>query len=77
MTEWFTVFDFPSKHRRINRTTNGLGGVNISLGLPIIRTSVDHSTAYDIAWTGKANPKSLINAIIYAKKLIHQDAMMK
>lgn len=38
-------------------------GVNTTLGLPIIRTSVDHGTAYDIAGTGKANPQSLIAAI--------------
>jgi 4-hydroxythreonine-4-phosphate dehydrogenase len=43
------------------------GGVNITLGLPIIRTSVDHGTAFNIAGTGKANPKSLINAIKYAQ----------
>ena len=33
--------------------------VNVTLGLPIIRTSVDHGTAYDIAGTGRANPASL------------------
>lgn len=38
-------------------------GVNVTLGLPIIRTSVDHGTAYDIAWKGKASPKSMIAAI--------------
>jgi 4-hydroxythreonine-4-phosphate dehydrogenase len=38
-------------------------GVNITLGLPIIRTSVDHGTAYDIAGTGRADPGSLITAI--------------
>lgn len=38
-------------------------GVNATLGLPIIRTSVDHGTAYDIAWKGKASPESLIAAI--------------
>jgi 4-hydroxythreonine-4-phosphate dehydrogenase len=43
------------------------GGVNITLGLPIIRTSVDHGTAFDIAGTGKANPNSLVNAIKYAQ----------
>jgi 4-hydroxythreonine-4-phosphate dehydrogenase len=43
------------------------GGVNITLGLPIIRTSVDHGTAFGKAGTGKANPKSLINAIKYAQ----------
>lgn len=38
-------------------------GVNTTLGLPIIRTSVDHGTAYDIAGTGSADPGSLIAAI--------------
>jgi 4-hydroxythreonine-4-phosphate dehydrogenase len=38
-------------------------GVNTTLGLPIIRTSVDHGTAYDIAGTGKADPGSLLAAI--------------
>jgi len=37
--------------------------VNVTLGLPIIRTSVDHGTAYDIAGTGRANPASLANAL--------------
>jgi len=38
-------------------------GVNTTLGLPIIRTSVDHGTAYDISGTGRADPGSLIAAI--------------
>lgn len=38
-------------------------GVNTTLGLPIIRTSVDHGTAYDIAWKGIADPTSLIEAV--------------
>jgi len=38
-------------------------GVNTTLGLPIIRTSVDHGTAYDIAWTGKADETSLKEAL--------------
>lgn len=38
-------------------------GVNTTLGLPIIRTSVDHGTAYDIAWKGIADPTSLEEAI--------------
>lgn len=41
-------------------------GVNITLGLPIIRTSVDHGTAFDQAGTGKANELSLLNAVSYA-----------
>ncbi|HDL63859.1 MAG TPA: 4-hydroxythreonine-4-phosphate dehydrogenase PdxA [Proteobacteria bacterium] len=38
-------------------------GVNITLGLPFVRTSPDHGTAYDIAGQGKANPDSMIEAI--------------
>jgi len=38
-------------------------GVNLTLGLPIIRTSPDHGTAYDIAYKGIANPESMIEAI--------------
>jgi len=42
--------------------------INVSLNLPIIRTSVDHGTAFDIAYKGKANMQSYINAIKYAIK---------
>jgi 4-hydroxythreonine-4-phosphate dehydrogenase len=44
-------------------------GVNLTLGLPIIRTSVDHGTAFDIAWQGKADPQSLYSAIRVAVEL--------
>ena len=44
-------------------------GVNITLGLPLIRTSADHGTAYDIAGTGKANPSSLLNALKAAAQM--------
>ena len=44
--------------------------VNITLGLPIVRTSVDHGTALDIAGQGKANPNSLYEAVKLALKLI-------
>jgi 4-hydroxythreonine-4-phosphate dehydrogenase len=44
-------------------------GVNITLGLPIIRTSVDHGTAFDIAWKGVADPQSLFAAIRVAAEL--------
>ena len=43
--------------------------INITLGLPIIRTSPDHGTAHDIAGKNLASPTSLINAIRMAKKL--------
>jgi len=44
-------------------------GVNVTLGLPIIRTSVDHGTAYDLAGTGRANPASLIAAVRMAAQM--------
>ncbi len=50
-------------------TWNSLSGVNITLGLPIIRTSVDHGTAFDIVGQGIANEDSLIEAIEYAERL--------
>jgi 4-hydroxythreonine-4-phosphate dehydrogenase len=43
--------------------------INTTLGLPIIRTSVDHGTAFDIAWQGKANPHSLFEAVKLAARL--------
>ncbi len=43
--------------------------VNVTLGLPIIRTSVDHGTALDIAGTGKADPGSMIAAVDLAAKM--------
>ena len=45
------------------------GGVNVTLGLPIIRTSVDHGTALELAGTGRANPGSLLAAIDMATQL--------
>lgn len=44
-------------------------GVNITVGLPFVRTSPDHGTAYDIAWKGIANPSSMIEAIRLGVKL--------
>ena len=48
-------------------------GVNLTLGLPIIRTSVDHGTAFDIAWQGKADPASLFSAVRVAADLAEND----
>ena len=47
-----------------------VSGVNITLGLPILRTSVDHGTAFDIAGTGHASAESMVDAIEYAMKLV-------
>jgi len=44
-------------------------GVNITVGLPIIRTSVGHGTAYDLAGKGKASSESLLSALFAAEKL--------
>lgn len=52
-----------------NRRWRSVNGVNITLGLPIIRTSVDHGTAFDIAGRGIASPDSMISAIQYAARL--------
>ena len=48
--------------------------VNVTLGLPIIRTSVDHGTAFDIAGKGVANAESLIQAVLLAAKLANHGA---
>ena len=44
-------------------------GVNVTVGLPIIRTSVDHGTAFDIAWQGQADHANMVAAIDYAYRL--------
>lgn len=46
--------------------------VNVTLGLPIVRTSVDHGTAYDLAGTGRASPEGMRAAIRLATRLCHQ-----
>ncbi len=48
---------------------NSVDGVNITLGLPIIRVSVDHGTAFDIAGKGIASPASMLSAIDYAVRM--------
>ncbi len=51
------------KHAGFGRT------VNVTLGLPILRTSVDHGTALDLAGSGRADPGSLFEAIRLAQRL--------
>jgi 4-hydroxythreonine-4-phosphate dehydrogenase len=48
---------------------SNLSGVNVTLGLPIIRTSVDHGVAFDKAGEGRANPQSMVEAIKMAVQL--------
>jgi 4-hydroxythreonine-4-phosphate dehydrogenase len=49
---------------------SSLSGVNVTLGLPIIRTSVDHGTAFDIARQGIANAASMIEATLLAARMV-------
>jgi 4-hydroxythreonine-4-phosphate dehydrogenase len=49
-------------------------GVNVTAGLPIVRTSVDHGTAFDIAGTGKADERSMLEALRQAALLAPRDA---
>ena len=51
------------------KTLDFWGGVNMTAGLPFVRTSPDHGTALDLAGTGKANPESLIKAICLAHEI--------
>jgi 4-hydroxythreonine-4-phosphate dehydrogenase len=44
-------------------------GVNITLGLPFVRTSPDHGTAFDLAGKGVADPSSLLEALAVARRL--------
>ena len=51
-------------------------GVNVTLGLPIIRTSPDHGTAFNLAWKGKASPNSFFEAIRLAARMVaSEDAL--
>ena len=55
--------------------SQGFGeAANITLGLPIIRTSVDHGTAFDLAGTGKADTGSLLTAITVAREMVNAKA---
>jgi 4-hydroxythreonine-4-phosphate dehydrogenase len=60
---------------KYDQTTDSWGqmsGVNITLGLPIIRVSVDHGTAFDRAGEGRANHQSLVEAVRYATRFAAQ-----
>jgi 4-hydroxythreonine-4-phosphate dehydrogenase len=50
-------------------TWDSVSGINVTVGLPIIRSSVDHGTAFGKAWKGTANPQSMIEAIKYAARV--------
>jgi 4-hydroxythreonine-4-phosphate dehydrogenase len=54
------------------KTIDFAGGVNVTLGLPFVRTSPDHGTAYDIAGRGVADPSSLVAALRMAREMATQ-----
>lgn len=47
-------------------------GMNVSIGLPIVRTSVDHGTTFDIARTGRASEESMLAAIETAGQMVQR-----
>jgi 4-hydroxythreonine-4-phosphate dehydrogenase len=47
-------------------------GVNVTVGLPVVRTSVDHGVAYDVAGTGTAETGSLLEAYKLSEELCHK-----
>src|SRR2546428_8697363 len=51
-------------------TWTGLSGVNVTVGLPFLRVSVDHGTAFDRAWQGIANHESMVEAIDVAVRML-------
>jgi 4-hydroxythreonine-4-phosphate dehydrogenase len=59
------------------KTLDMHGGVNVTLGLPIVRTSPDHGTALDIAGKGIADPGSLVASLDLAVDLAHRRAATK
>lgn len=56
------------------KTWTGLSGVNVTVGLPFLRVSVDHGTAFDRAWKGIANHESMTEAIEVAVRMLEQRA---
>lgn len=57
------------KYDDLTGTWGSVAGINITLGLPIIRTSVDHGVAFDQAGKGRANPESMSDALLLAAQL--------
>ena len=50
----------------------GLSGVNVTVGLPFLRVSVDHGTAFDRAWKGIANHESMVEALELAATMLRR-----
>ena len=57
------------RYDEATKTWTGMSGVNVTVGLPILRVSVDHGTAFDRAGRGTANPESMVEAITVAAQM--------
>jgi len=57
------------RYDEAKKTWTGMSGVNVTVGLPILRVSVDHGTAFDRAGQGTANPESMVEAIVIAAEM--------
>jgi 4-hydroxythreonine-4-phosphate dehydrogenase len=55
------------------RRWTGLSGVNVTVGLPFLRVSVDHGTAFDRAWKGTANHESMVEALEVATRMLKRE----
>jgi 4-phospho-D-threonate 3-dehydrogenase / 4-phospho-D-erythronate 3-dehydrogenase len=62
------------RYDEAKKAWTGLSGVNVTVGLPILRVSVDHGTAFDRAGTGSANPESMVEAILVAAEMAQSRA---
>jgi len=69
--EWDCVLSLYHDQGHIaTKTRDFHGTVTATLGLPVLRTSVDHGTAFDIAWRGVASEESLVSAVLLARELL-------
>ena len=57
------------RYNDARKAWTGLSGVNVTVGLPILRVSVDHGTAFDRAGQGTANPESMVEALLVAAEM--------
>jgi 4-hydroxythreonine-4-phosphate dehydrogenase len=62
------------RYDEAKKAWTGMSGVNVTVGLPVLRVSVDHGTAFDRAGQGTANPESMIEAILVASEMARHRA---
>ena len=66
------LFDEAARQAILRGVSKLSRAVTATLGLPVLRTSVDHGTAFDIAWKGLANPVSMKAAILAAADMLER-----